>query len=81
MWAVIRYSTGKRIAYFTSERDAQTYCEDQCRLDELIRLRTHMAVDPFMCAPDWGWLLVPTHHCRYFEDDKCVVCGNAQEKS
>lgn len=59
MWAVIRYSTGRRVAYFTSERDAQIYCEDQNRLDELIRLGSVNRDLYGGAAPDWGWLLVP----------------------
>lgn len=49
MWAVIRYSTGRRVAYFTDEMSARMYVDDQNKLDESLGEST----------PDWGWMLVP----------------------
>lgn len=61
MWAVIRYSTGKRVAYFTSEVDAEAYVKDQNRYDEELAIKSACNGGPPYrdWRPDWGWMLVP----------------------
>jgi hypothetical protein len=53
MWAVFRYSTGRILCYFTEERSAQLYCDDQNRYDADV-LGARMVVMPH----DWGYKLM-----------------------
>jgi hypothetical protein len=53
MWAVFRYSTGRILCYFTEERSAQLYCDDQNRYD-----REGWRGIPLTQAPDWGYKLM-----------------------
>lgn len=53
MWAVFRYSTGRVLSYFTDERSAQDYVNDQNNQDRLILLNQNN----IMYYPDWGYRL------------------------
>lgn len=58
MYAVFRYSTGRILSYFTDERSAQLYCDDQNDQDTQFLKDFPISSDARTPAPDWGYKLM-----------------------